>query len=301
MGSVWSDSPTDLKHHSSASNWMSESISRIASAKVTRASRLRVSGSVPAADLFDLEHSIFYRCVIGSRASGLDNTTQTPTGVASISRPPNCNGRSSARRNSSRTTPRKAAIGSCRNFWHYFHATIKRVNIRDTIAVVNEMQAEGVIERYAIGGAVGATFYLEPVATFDVDIFITFRPEAGSLIADPQPIFDYLKARGGKMEGEYIVIAGWPVQFLPAANPLVEEALTQAVEKDVAGMTARVFSAEHLAAIALQTGRAKDKARLLQFLETGALDPAQFQNIISRHGLLAAWKRFQNQFLDDTP
>ena len=163
------------------------------------------------------------------------------------------------------------------------------------------MQADSVIECYAIGGAVGATFYLEPVATLDVDIFITFRSEAGSLLASPQPIFDYLKARGGKVEGEYIIIAGWPVQFLPAANPLVEEALAQAVEKDVAGTTARVFTAEHLAAIALQTGRAKDKARLLQFLETGALDSARFQNIVSRHGLLEAWKRFQTQFLDDTP
>ena len=171
------------------------------------------------------------------------------------------------------------------------------MNIRDTIAAVNQMEADGVIGRYAIGGAVGATFYLEPVATLDVDIFVTFRPEAGSLLASPQPIFDYLKARGGTMEGEYIVVAGWPVQFLPAANPLLEEALVQAVEKNVAGMSARVFTAEHLAAIALQTGRAKDKARLLQFVETGALDLAQFQAILSRHGLPPAWQRFEQQFL----
>jgi hypothetical protein len=65
------------------------------------------------------------------------------------------------------------------------------VNIKDTIAAINHMQADGVIERYAIGGAVGATFYLEPVATLDVDVFITFRPEAGSLLASPQPIFDH--------------------------------------------------------------------------------------------------------------
>ena len=75
----------------------------------------------------------------------------------------------------------------------------------------------------------------------------------------------------------------------------------QAVEKDVAGMPARAFTAEHLAAIALQTGRAKDKARLLQFIETGALDAARFQAIISRHGLLEAWNRFEKQFLGDSP
>jgi hypothetical protein len=32
------------------------------------------------------------------------------------------------------------------------------VNIREIIAEINQMQADGVIERYAIGRAVGATF-----------------------------------------------------------------------------------------------------------------------------------------------
>src|SRR5215475_10135817 len=147
------------------------------------------------------------------------------------------------------------------------------------------MQTDRVIRRYAIGGAVGATFYLEPVATV-VDVFVSFQTEAGSLLVSPQPIFDYLKARGGVMEGEYIVVAGWPVQFLPAATPLAMEALEQAAEKDVAGVAVRVFTAEHLAAIALQTGRAKDKARLLQFVEAGALDTTRFQDIVVRHGLI---------------
>ena len=49
------------------------------------------------------------------------------------------------------------------------------------------------------------------------------------------------------------------MQFLPPTGPLAEEALTNAIELDVGGISARVFTAEHLAAIALQTGRAKDK------------------------------------------
>ena len=171
------------------------------------------------------------------------------------------------------------------------------MQIQEVIKTINQMQADGVIERYAIGGAVGATFYLEPVATLDVDIFMTFKPDAGSLIVSPQPVFDYLKTRGGTMEGEHIVIAGWPVQFLPPNSPLVEEALAQAVEKDVAGTPARVFSPEHLAAIALQTGRAKDKARLLHFLESGALDTSRFRAILVRHNLTAAWQKFEQQFL----
>ena len=175
------------------------------------------------------------------------------------------------------------------------------MNIRDVIKTIHQMQAEGVMERYAVGGAVGATFYLEPVATLDVDVFVSFKPEAGSVIVSPQRIYDYLTARGGVVQGEYIVISGWPVQFLPPASPLGEEALAQAVEKDVARTSVRVFTAEHLAAIALQTGRAKDKARLLQFIEAGVLDSDRFQAILTRHGLTAAWRRFDQQFLRDQP
>jgi hypothetical protein len=171
------------------------------------------------------------------------------------------------------------------------------MNIREVIQTANQMKADGIVECYAIGGAVAATFYLEPVATLDVDIFVAFKPEPSSFIATPKRIYDYLSARGGTIEREYIIVAGWPVQFLPPTGPLAEEALDQATERDVAGVSARVFSAEHLAAIALQTGRAKDKARLLQFVEAGILDTAQFEAILSRHNLVAAWDQFVRQFL----
>ncbi|PZR74985.1 MAG: hypothetical protein DLM73_06310 [Chthoniobacterales bacterium] len=173
------------------------------------------------------------------------------------------------------------------------------MKIQEVIAMLNQMERDGVIDRYAIGGAVGATFYLEPMSTLDVDVFIAFRQE--SIIVSLAPIFDYLKGFGCKMEGEYIVISGWPVQFLPASEPLLEEALNDAIETDVDGAPARVFTPEHLAAIALQTGRAKDKARLLAFIEAGAFDAKRFQTILAKHGLLEAWQKFERQFLSDTP
>ena len=75
--------------------------------------------------------------------------------------------------------------------WRRNRETIERVNIRNTIAATNQMQAAGVIERYAIGGAVGATFYLEPVATLDVDILSphgleeTWKRSERQLLGDP--------------------------------------------------------------------------------------------------------------------
>ncbi len=174
------------------------------------------------------------------------------------------------------------------------------MDIKEVIRTVHRMETAGVIGLWAIGGAVGATFYLEPFSTLDVDVFVTLRPAEGSLLLSLDPLLDHLKAEGWDMDGEYIVIGGWPVQFLPPTGPLVEEALEEAAVFDVDGFPARVFRAEHLAAIALQTGRAKDKSRLLQFIESGRLDAARFQSILARHALGDAWQRFARQFLDDT-
>ena len=172
------------------------------------------------------------------------------------------------------------------------------MKIQDVIVMLNQLERDGVIQRYAIGGAVGATFYLEPVSTFDVDVFVAFKPRQESIIVSPAPIFDYLKRAGCNMEGEHIVISGWPVQFLPANGPLLEDALDSAVEVDVEGVPARVLTAEFLAAVALQTGRAKDKARLLQFIEAHALDRKKFEQLVERHGLTNKWREFQRQFLE---
>ncbi|HXI13786.1 MAG TPA: hypothetical protein VNM92_14250 [Thermoanaerobaculia bacterium] len=166
------------------------------------------------------------------------------------------------------------------------------MSIREVIVTINKVEADGVIDRYAIGGAVGATL--------DIDVFVAFRAEPGPQLVSLKPVFDYLAARGYSMKGEYVMIAGWPVQFLPPTGPLVEEALAQAATTDVDGVPARVFGAEHLAAIALQTGRAKDKARLLQFIEEGAVDSIHFQELIRRHGLVDVWTKFERQFLGDT-
>ena len=173
------------------------------------------------------------------------------------------------------------------------------MKLTKTLAIINQMQAAGVIGRYAIGGAIGATFYLEPVATVDVDVFVAIEPVPGQLVATPKPIYDYLTARGCKTEGEYLVIEDWPVQFLPPTGPLVEEAIAQARETEVECERTFVFSAEHLVAIALQTGRAKDKARILQFIEAGGLDRQRLDEIVKRHGLQERWDRFQQQFLTD--
>ncbi len=173
--------------------------------------------------------------------------------------------------------------------------------MKATLQVVNQMQADGIIGRYAIGGAVGATFYLEPVATLDIDIFVSIRKKPGSPLLTMSPIYDYLTARGYKTEKKYIIIEGWPVQFLPPRDALGKEALAQAVETKLDGTRTRVMTAEHLVALALQTGRAKDFSRILQFIESGVLRTRTLDSILKRHGLLAKWEDFGHKFLKDRP
>lgn len=170
--------------------------------------------------------------------------------------------------------------------------------MKETIEVLNRMQADGIIGLYAIGGAVGATFYLEPVATMDIDVFVSFQQSADSPLISLSPMFDYLKKMGCETRGEYVVIGGWPVQFLPPADALGEDALAAAVETAVEGVSTRVMTAEHLVAIALQVGRAKDHARIVQFVESGVLDAGKLDAILTRHGLLEKWANFGHKYLE---
>ena len=44
--------------------------------------------------------------------------------------------------------------------------------MHQALRVLNELVEEGVIPRYAIGGAIAASFYIEAQATADLDVFV---------------------------------------------------------------------------------------------------------------------------------
>ena len=167
-----------------------------------------------------------------------------------------------------------------------------------TIKVINQLEQEGHIGPYAIGGAIAATRYIEPIQTYDLDIFVML-PLSPSGLTSVSPIYDYLTQHGYTPSGESIIIEGWPVQFLPVYNQLTEEALEQAIEVRFGTTPTRVMSAEYLAAIMLETGRPKDHARLIQFFEFEAIDRTMLENIVERHGLKGNWETFRKRFLDE--
>ena len=162
--------------------------------------------------------------------------------------------------------------------------------MRRTLEVLNELEKHGVLSRYAIGGAMAATFYTEPFLTFDLDVFVVLPRTPGGLLT-LAPVYDALRTRGySEQENECIRIEGVPVQFLPAYNTLVEEALNEAQEIMYEDVPARVLRSEHLLAICLQTGRSKDRERVRILREQAKLDQNFLADVLRRHQLEDKWK-----------
>ena len=176
------------------------------------------------------------------------------------------------------------------------------MGMKQTLDVINRMEADGIIGRYAIAGAVAAYNYIEPSVTDDLDILIAFDAPGGrrrSGLITLGPILSYVSAQGySKFQNEGILIEGWIVQFIPVANDLDAEALARADEVDIeidprqGSVTTRVLRPEYIVATALRVDRPKDRIRIIQFLEEEAVDISALCDVISRHDLITAWRVF---------
>lgn len=54
--------------------------------------------------------------------------------------------------------------------------------LADAFRVLNELESEGVIATYAIGGAMAMLFWAEPTVTFDLDVFVLLPDQAEASI-----------------------------------------------------------------------------------------------------------------------
>jgi len=163
------------------------------------------------------------------------------------------------------------------------------------------MEADGIIGRYAIAGAVAAYNYVEPAPTEDLDIIIAFEASPTKTVSglvSLEPIYAYLNRKGfATHRKEGILIGDWQVQFLPVASELDREALSQAedVELDPGSkrtVRTRVLKPEHIVATCLRVGRPKDLLRISQFLSESAVNIPALCEVLSRHGLQDSWRVF---------
>lgn len=158
--------------------------------------------------------------------------------------------------------------------------------MKKTLEVINELNKEGLVKDYAIGGAVAALKWVEPFFTRDLDIFIIpiTKPGAHTVISF-LPIYDSLKAKGyNQWTGQWILIEGIPVEFLPAEG-LAKEAVEEAVEVEFEGVRTKVITPEHLIALFVKASREKDKTKIKLLLDQGKIDRKKLGSILMRHGL----------------
>lgn len=168
--------------------------------------------------------------------------------------------------------------------------------MKDLARLLNDMRAAGVISDYALFGAAAQMRYTEPVATLDADVLVVIpTPDRLDVLAT---IYEFCSRKGYRPEGEAIRVGAWPVQFIPVFDELTIEAVQKADDPLFEDVPFRVVRAEHLAAIALSVGRAKDFARILALLESGSVTRAEVASVAQRHGLADAWKRFDARFPD---
>jgi len=142
---------------------------------------------------------------------------------------------------------------------------------------LNRLKETGVIKDYAIGGAHAVAYYLEPVKTLDLDIFI--------LIESDQEFYDfrsYIRKSGFKMSGTHVMIDDTPVHFLPGSmDPFINKTVRKAKRIKVRGIPTKVLSVEYLIASLLISFRLKDKMVIPDLLELA--DEEELTAIINRY------------------
>jgi hypothetical protein len=156
----------------------------------------------------------------------------------------------------------------------------------DALRALNAMKAEGVVEEYAIVGAMAIVFWAEPVPTFDLDVLVLL-PDAPGALVSLSGIYRWAEARGYPSQEEHILLEGLPTQFVPSPNLLGQEAIAAARDVDYQGVVVRVVPPEYLIALYLQpqarTARRRERAAML--LELPSLNRPLLDEILGKHGL----------------
>jgi len=161
--------------------------------------------------------------------------------------------------------------------------------MKEAIKVLNAMVKKGILDDYALGGAIGVMFYTESLHTKDLDVFIMPQIAPGGIVHFGE-FFHYLRSLGYKTQGQYVVIDDMLVDFILVYNKLTKEALEKAKVKKYYGVNVKVFRPEYLIAIALQTGRRQDLRKVDMIHEECLIDKVLLNDVLRRYNLKRKWK-----------
>jgi hypothetical protein len=155
------------------------------------------------------------------------------------------------------------------------------IPLAEVLRAANELIGAGLIEDYALGGALAAIYYVGPFTTHDADIL--FVAAEKGLTAGIPAIDAHLQERGWRVARASA--SPWIPGSILAAAGLTEEAVREARTIEYEGVPAKVFRPEHIIAIAASVGRHKDLARIEQLLEQAEIDRTLLDDILCRYTL----------------
>lgn len=173
-------------------------------------------------------------------------------------------------------------------------AVSNTAGMMEVIQTINEMKEDGVILDFVIGGGAATSLYAVPYTTEDIDFFCIYKQSSIFIILDP--LFDYLKERGGRWierNGKKTFILGiWPIDFTPATTDLVTEAMKNAKTLQIDSVAFKIFSPEYLVAVALETNRAKDLLKVHALFDHDKVDIKILEDLLTRYNLGNRWEKF---------
>jgi hypothetical protein len=160
-------------------------------------------------------------------------------------------------------------------------------SLRDVFVELTLAKSAGVVEDYAVGGAMAVLFYAEPARTYDLDVFVLLGEREASGLDPLAGIYDWARARHFRIDAEHVIIHDVPVQFLPAFSPLARDSVVNARSLVYEDAPVRVIAPEYLVVLALQAGGARRRERAWQLLESGQVDRDELRHLCARHGVKA--------------
>jgi len=140
--------------------------------------------------------------------------------------------------------------------------TIQPSSLSDVLVELNDLKETGIINDYAIGGGYASIYHGVPYTTFDLDVLLVLNSDE-----DFHKLWDYYLQKGNKISQLYIYIAGMPVQFLPNINPLFNEAVTEAMQLELNGVSGKVVTVEYLIVLLLTSFRVKDRIKIAELIK----------------------------------
>lgn len=155
--------------------------------------------------------------------------------------------------------------------------------------ILDDLQDNGIVADWIIGGGTAVMFYSEVIPTIDVDVFA--RYSAPSILAPLQDVYAYLTGKyDATAVGGMLRIGGLYLQFLPAdsGNP-VDAAAVRHPHIVKGGL--RLFELEYLICSMLHVGARKYLPRLALIKTENRYDGKKLAGLLRQFGLELAWQR----------